>query len=173
MFVKEGAVEDDEVSKWVWGELPSTGNTTPTLSPVGFPLTGPNGRRTPAKRRADNNAASSDDENSKDSSNKSMLANMFSFMARGKQNSTEPGIYLDDLNVENLDPEMAALYLPDYRREKKDEDDGESGKGSSLPQSPQPGSSPKQSHMHGVLAFEDRKRNGRHCLYLHYSFGLK
>lgn len=114
---------------------------------------------------------SSDDEGgTKDGKeNKSMLAGMFSFMNRNKSgNSTSgdpnsSGIYLDDLNVENMDPEVAALYFPSFQKEssKHDkEEDVESGKGNSLPQSPAPGSSPKISHLDSHM--EDRKRNGKH-----------
>jgi hypothetical protein len=111
----------------------------------------------------------SDDEGSKDQRvNKSMLSGMFSFMNRNqKQDSGETGalsgIYLSDLNLENMDPAVAALYFPNYRAQapKTDQDeDGESGKGSSVPQSPAPGSSPKMSHIDSDME-QHRKRNGK------------
>ncbi|OXA56816.1 Phosphatidate phosphatase LPIN3 [Folsomia candida] len=165
---KKDADDDGEVSKWVWGELPSTGNTTPTTTPMGFPggLQNTGGRKTPAKH-ADQTALSSDDEGSKDrNENKSMLAGMFSFMNRNKSGGGDDpnasGVYLDDLNVENMDPEVAALYFPNFHQHRKSsktdqEEDGESGKGSSLPQSPAPGSSPKTSNLEEHI--EERRRN--------------
>ncbi|CAL8143784.1 unnamed protein product [Orchesella dallaii] len=154
---------DEEVGKWVWGELPSTVVSTPVTTPTTTPAAKMgNGVKAPGQR--DENPLSSDDEGStgKDRSTegKSMFS-MFSFMKRQSQNpsgnasggDSAPGIYLDDLNLESMDPETAALYFPSYIKELRDcpkpehDDDGESGKGSSLPQSPAPGSSPKSSSM--------------------------
>jgi len=50
---------------------------------------------------------------------------MFSFMKRQSQNpsgnasvgDSAPGIYLDDLNLESMDPATAALYFPSYIKE--------------------------------------------------------
>ena len=46
---------------------------------------------------------------------RSMLSHMFSFMRQSKkmrsQTAAGGGIYLDDLDVESLDPELAALYI--------------------------------------------------------------
>ncbi|KRG04414.1 phosphatidate phosphatase LPIN3 isoform X2 [Drosophila mojavensis] len=67
-----------------------------------------------------------------------MISNMFSFMRRAnrlrKEGATEAGdIYLSDLEVGSMDPEMAALYFPSP---KPKETDRESGNGTSLPHSP-------------------------------------
>lgn len=67
-----------------------------------------------------------------------MLSNMFSFMRRAnrmrKEGATEAGdIYLSDLEVGSMDPEIAALYFPSP---KPKETDRESGNGTSLPHSP-------------------------------------
>ncbi|KDR23839.1 phosphatidate phosphatase LPIN2 isoform X2 [Zootermopsis nevadensis] len=81
---------------------------------------------------------------------RSMLSGMFSFMKKTKRirhNPESEGIYLSDLNSEELDPEVAALYFPtSYRQgghaahhasvETRDEEDAESGNGTSLPHSP-------------------------------------
>ncbi|XP_034252900.1 phosphatidate phosphatase LPIN3 isoform X3 [Thrips palmi] len=121
---------------WRWGELPSP---PPKQSGAG------------ADRTAN---TSSDDEVAKQQDNaaaqKSMLSGMFSFMKKTKRirhNPESEGIYLSELNVEDLDPEVAALYFPtSYQRQgcpapgectslQRDED-AESGNGPSLPQSP-------------------------------------
>lgn len=46
------------------------------------------------------------------------------------------GIYLEDLKQEEMNPELIGLYLYDYRSPQKLEEDRESGRGVSLPQSP-------------------------------------
>ncbi|XP_059620146.1 phosphatidate phosphatase LPIN3 [Phlebotomus argentipes] len=79
----------------------------------------------------------------------SMLSGMFSFMKQNKKfrNSAPEGLYLADLDAESMDPEVAALYFPQHSRKsftreaeeemkKEDEEDRESGNGTSLPQSP-------------------------------------
>lgn len=52
-----------------------------------------------------------------------MLAGMFSFMNRNKSGGGDDpnasGVYLDDLNVENMDPEVAALYFPNFHQHRK------------------------------------------------------
>ena len=45
-----------------------------------------------------------------------MLSHMFSFMRQSKKMRSQAaaaggGIYLDDLNVDSLDPELARLYI--------------------------------------------------------------
>ncbi|EFN72047.1 Lipin-2 [Camponotus floridanus] len=78
---------------------------------------------------------------------RSMLSGMFSFMkktSRVRHNPESEGIYLSDLNADELDPEVAALYFPSSHRGSTvikdgkvvDEEDTESGNGPSLPQSP-------------------------------------
>lgn len=73
----------------------------------------------------------------------SMLSGMFSFMKRNnkiRKNNPE-GLYLSDLDAEGMDPEIAALYFPDLnkdsmKKQSQQEEDRESGNGTSLPQSP-------------------------------------
>lgn len=46
---------------------------------------------------------------------RSVLGSMFSFMRatkKARHNPESEGIYLDDLNLDELDPEVAALYFP-------------------------------------------------------------
>ncbi|XP_045182167.2 phosphatidate phosphatase LPIN3-like [Mercenaria mercenaria] len=69
---------------------------------------------------------------------------LFQFMRKTKNFRHKPeeeGIYLDDLNIEDMDDETAKLYFPKrfsnthFKAIEKDED-VESGRGASLPQSP-------------------------------------
>ena len=148
----------------------------------------------------DDNVVSSDDESSAAGrpENKSLLGGMFSFMTKrhssgGGVNSAAvdaaSGIYLDDLNLENMDPEVAALYFPNFGKDvsydrdegkfllskdfsyffnqqlrdsskREQDEDVESGKGSSLPQSPAPGSSPKGSNL-SVYMEDEKKKSGK------------
>ncbi|XP_067142408.1 phosphatidate phosphatase LPIN1 [Centruroides vittatus] len=157
--------ECDEVS-WDWGELPSI----PKKSMDG------KGKLIPKVE-----LLSSDDEDQINKSNKteeekrSMLSGMWNFMRSTKKLRHMPeseGIYLDDLNFNDLDPEIAALYLPKFRsqypivRVKNQllEDDAESGNGPSLPQSPR--------SVEGVLEGShglDSDVDDRHSSYNYYS----
>ncbi|KAG5344903.1 LPIN2 phosphatase, partial [Acromyrmex heyeri] len=85
--------------------------------------------------------------NGTEDAQRSMLSGMFSFMkktSRVRHNPESEGIYLSDLNADELDPEVAALYFPSSHRgptmvkdgKTVDEEDTESGNGPSLPQSP-------------------------------------
>ena len=81
-----------------------------------------------------------------------MLSHMFSFMRQSKKMRSQAaaggGIYLDDLNVDALDPELARLYITQSSFHQKlhssdmncpsrsCDDDTESGRGQSLPHSP-------------------------------------
>ncbi|XP_054266582.1 phosphatidate phosphatase LPIN3 isoform X2 [Macrosteles quadrilineatus] len=85
------------------------------------------------------------DEN-KEEAQRSMLHNMLGFMKKTKhiRHNSQEGVYLSDLNVEELEPEMAALYFPtNYKQTHNTQDskpvmdeDAESGNGPSLPHSP-------------------------------------
>ncbi|KAJ8669134.1 hypothetical protein QAD02_000393 [Eretmocerus hayati] len=127
------AAEDHEShgQSWRWGELPSPphdASRDPSMNPVDVTISS---NETAEARR-------------------SMLGGMFSFMkktSRVRHNPESEGIYLSDLNADELDPEVAALYFPSSHRglggnntkEKAsggDEEDAESGNGPSLPQSP-------------------------------------
>jgi hypothetical protein len=65
---------------------------------------------------SDENPLSSDEESRlrSGSQNKSIISGMFSFMKRNPpgNNADSSGIYLDDLNLESMDPEKFALYFP-------------------------------------------------------------
>ncbi|XP_023215611.1 phosphatidate phosphatase LPIN1-like [Centruroides sculpturatus] len=157
--------ECDEVS-WDWGELPSI----PKKSMDG------KGKLIPKVE-----LLSSDDEDQINKSNKteeekrSMLSGMWNFMRSTKKLRHMPeseGIYLDDLNFNDLDPEIAALYLPKFRsqypivrvKNQMLEDDAESGNGPSLPQSPR--------SVEGVLEGShglDSDVDDRHSSYNYYS----
>ncbi|XP_076034413.1 phosphatidate phosphatase LPIN isoform X4 [Oratosquilla oratoria] len=126
---------------WTWGELPTPPPKTPT--------------RTTQSKTADMNESTNSIRDSHNGSKneedqRSMLGGMFSFMRatkKARHNPESEGIYLDDLNLEELDPEVAALYFPrnfkvpekssysSYPGGAKDED-VESGNGPSLPHSP-------------------------------------
>lgn len=64
---------------------------------------------------------SSDDEGSTSGkTGKSGMFSMFNFMKRQNAQSAVDngkGIYLDDLNLESMDPETAALYFPSIMKE--------------------------------------------------------
>ncbi|XP_042908467.1 phosphatidate phosphatase LPIN1 isoform X1 [Parasteatoda tepidariorum] len=82
------------------------------------------------------------DENTTDVDKRSMLGGMLNFMRSTKKIRHMPeaeGIYLSELNAEELDPEVAALYFPKFKSnygQQVTDEDAESGKGSSLPHSP-------------------------------------
>lgn len=112
-------------ASWKWGELP-----------------------TPAPMVEQQEGPISDD--AKQAQRISMISNVFNFMkqSKGLRNSAAPtnaeGIYLSDLDVEGLDPEVEALYFPPIPPVNHiDNDDHESGNGTSLPHSPSSIESPK------------------------------
>jgi phosphatidate phosphatase LPIN len=100
-------------ASWKWGELPTH------------------------EEKTDNTTSAEAKRNSK-------LSNMFSFMKQTRKQSTEgQGLYLSDLDAEGMDPEVAAMYFPPFSKETMgrspqniNEEDRESGNGTSLPQSP-------------------------------------
>ncbi|XP_044597606.1 phosphatidate phosphatase LPIN2 isoform X2 [Cotesia glomerata] len=124
---EEGKEHEDDKShqqSWRWGELPSPPIDTPHALNSVTTVIQPN-----------------------DEAQRSMLSGMFSFMkktSRVRHNPESEGIYLSDLNADELDPEVAALYFPSSHRgttvakgdKQADEEDTESGNGPSLPQSP-------------------------------------
>lgn len=107
-------------ASWKWGELP-----TPEM--VSEAKDGAGGQ-TQAQRN-------------------SMLSGMFNFMKKTnklRKHSNDGGLYLSELDAEGMDPEMAAMYFPTSTLTKDitnsalhaNDDDGESGNGTSLPHSP-------------------------------------
>lgn len=124
-------------ASWKWGELP-----------------------TPLSMTEQNQGPISDD--AKQAQRLSMISNVFNFMkqSKGFRNSAKPanaeGIYLSDLDVEGLDPEVEALYFPPISPVNQvDNDDHESGNGTSLPHSPSSIESPKS----GDSDYEEGKSN--------------
>ncbi|PSN48263.1 hypothetical protein C0J52_03024 [Blattella germanica] len=112
---------------WRWGELPS-----PPPRPL---MTSQNSRTSLSKMDVPDPepVSSSDEEGNKKQqeaaaavaaaeaeAQRSMLSGMFSFMKKTKRfrhNPESEGIYLSDLNVDELDPEVAALYFPTSYRQ--------------------------------------------------------
>lgn len=134
---------DDDVmtnsASWKWGELP-------TPLPLDEQPQGPVSDDAKQARRI------------------SMISNVFNFMKQSKslRNTGAPanaeGIYLADLNVEGLDPEVEALYFPPISSVNQiDNDDHESGNGTSLPHSPSSIESPKSCDSD----YEEGKSNER------------
>ncbi|KAG7199497.1 hypothetical protein KM043_014116 [Ampulex compressa] len=124
--------EEDKAHQqsWRWGELPSPPPESAHVS----------------HRNSLNSSVAATQSNDTEA-HRSMLSGMFSFMkktSRVRHNPESEGIYLSDLNADELDPEVAALYFPSSHRgpttvkdgKTMDEEDTESGNGPSLPQSP-------------------------------------
>lgn len=139
----DGSCQTDENKwYWTWGELPTPPPKTPTRSGS-------------VAQKSDSSAANADKigkTTKEEDDERSVLSSMFSFMRatkKARHNPESEGIYLDDLNLDELDPEVAALYFPrNFRVPEKPgysrfqssggvkDDDAESGNGPSLPQSP-------------------------------------
>ncbi|XP_075210050.1 phosphatidate phosphatase LPIN isoform X2 [Lycorma delicatula] len=110
--------EEAPQQSWRWGELPTSNH---------------------------------EESNKQDDPHRSMLHNMLGFMKKTKHirhNPENEGIYLSDLNPDELDPEVAALYFPSSYKQGQQrnsnaggngsgpDEDAESGNGPSLPHSP-------------------------------------
>ncbi|KAK3604365.1 hypothetical protein CHS0354_000926 [Potamilus streckersoni] len=119
-------LEGEDNTLWEWGSLPRKSATTT------------NQAVTAVKEDETNKTGTKDNPASK--------GGLFHFMRQTKNVRHRPekeGIYLDDLNLEEMDPEVAKLYFPKrlsktqfHSIKEKDEEDSESGRGASLPQSP-------------------------------------
>lgn len=132
-ITQEGTEREEDKShqqSWRWGELP----TLPP-EPVHVP------------HRSSLGSSNAVTQPNSMEAHRSMLSGMLSFMrktSRMRRNPESEGIYLSDLNADELDPEVAALYFPSSHRSQAtvkdgkgiDEEDTESGNGPSLPQSP-------------------------------------
>lgn len=122
-------------ASWKWGELP-----TPTIS---------------------DNQSEPLSEDAQQAQRRSMISNVFNFMKQNKNlrngaPTSAEGIYLSDLDVEGLDPEVEALYFPPISPNRRtDPDDHESGNGTSLPHSPSSIESPKSCESDG--GYDDGK----------------
>ncbi|XP_029168065.1 phosphatidate phosphatase LPIN1 isoform X2 [Nylanderia fulva] len=131
-ITQEGSERENDKGhqqSWRWGELPSPPPESAHMS-----------------HRNSLSSLTAANQPNKDAQ-RSMLSGMFSFMkktSRVRHNPESEGIYLSDLNADELDPEVAALYFPSSHRNSTvvkdgkvmDEEDTESGNGPSLPQSP-------------------------------------
>ncbi|CAK9817447.1 Phosphatidate phosphatase LPIN2 [Anthophora plagiata] len=132
-ITQEGTEREEDKNhqqSWRWGELPS------------LP---PESTHTPHRNSLNSSSAVNQPNNTE--AHRSMLSGMFSFMkktSRVRHNPESEGIYLSDINADELAPEVAALYFPSSHRgptlvkdgKGVDEEDSESGNGPSLPQSP-------------------------------------
>lgn len=131
--ITQGSTEGEDKplqQSWRWGELPSLPPETAHSS-----------------HRNSLNLSTSVNQPNNTEAHRSMLSGMFSFMkktSRVRHNPESEGIYLSDINADELDPEVAALYFPSSHRgptsvkdrKAANEEDTESGNGPSLPQSP-------------------------------------
>lgn len=114
-----GDAMTDSTASWKWGELP-------TPLPLDDTQDGPISDDAKQARRI------------------SMISNVFNFLKQTKDMQTADGVYLSDLDVAGLDPEVEALYFPPISpANRMDNDDHESGNGTSLPHSPSSIESPK------------------------------
>ncbi|KAK1126589.1 hypothetical protein K0M31_004219 [Melipona bicolor] len=132
-ITQEGTEREEDKShqqSWRWGELP-------TLPPESVHV----------PHRSSLGSSNAVTQPNSMEAHRSMLSGMLSFMrktSRMRRNPESEGIYLSDLNADELDPEVAALYFPSSHRSQAavkdgkgiDEEDTESGNGPSLPQSP-------------------------------------
>lgn len=116
-------ISEDDDTMWEWGDIPRKSSIDETANTSVGQL-GPQGR---------------DDEKVKSS------GGLFHFMRKTKNVRHKPeaeGIYLDDLNLNDMDEETAKLYFPKrfsgtrFRSIEEKDEDVESGRGASLPQSP-------------------------------------
>ncbi|KAK6619575.1 hypothetical protein RUM43_012332 [Polyplax serrata] len=129
---EEESTSDPSVmsQSWKWGELPSPLPRSQQVSSTKMNVPMESTDEEAVKKQQQEEAQ------------KSMLSGMFSFMKKTKhlRHDQTEGIYLSELNSEELDPEVAALYFPhSYRGETKPghtEEDAESGNGPSIPHSP-------------------------------------
>ncbi|XP_033730774.1 phosphatidate phosphatase LPIN1-like, partial [Pecten maximus] len=125
---------EEDNTMWEWGDLPrkSTDDSTVVPSDLQTPgHLGPNREGTSRSNAAETSGG------------------LFQFMRKTKavrHKPEEEGIYLDDLKLEEMDPEVAKLYFPKrmskhfhqspFMSIKDTEEDTESGRGASLPVSP-------------------------------------
>ncbi|KAL3892441.1 hypothetical protein ACJMK2_004647 [Sinanodonta woodiana] len=117
-------LEGEDNTLWEWGNLPRK-STTSTIQVV---------------------TAVKEEDKTGIKDNPTSRGGLFHFMRQTKNVRHRPekeGIYLDDLNLEEMDPEVAKLYFPKRLAntqfqsiKEKEEEDSESGRGASLPQSP-------------------------------------
>ncbi|XP_035206309.1 phosphatidate phosphatase LPIN3-like isoform X2 [Stegodyphus dumicola] len=101
---------DVSAPSWGWGQLP---NVPRRLSDAHMQ----NGSAIDSAVSAEESKG----ENAVEAEKRSMLGGMLSFMRSTKKMRHMPekeGIYLSELNADELDPELAALYFPKFNKEK-------------------------------------------------------
>ncbi|CAN7999780.1 unnamed protein product [Ixodes hexagonus] len=157
MMDANSQTEDNTIS-WTWGELPhiptSSRFSDNEIEGAGGPLPSSQPRRISLEMTQEGKnggpPVSSDEEDLPDklksgAENHSVLGGVLSFMKPAKKQkddvptTAQDGIFLDDLDPRELDPEVAALYFPKFRSPlspRGKDDDAESGNGPSLSQSP-------------------------------------
>ncbi|XP_043242651.1 phosphatidate phosphatase LPIN1-like isoform X1 [Amphibalanus amphitrite] len=148
----EGSQTDTTV--WQWGELPSPSRSS-APPPPGEPAEAAGSGAASTRATEAGTASTVAATTTTASEERSMLSGMFSFMRKTKKARHDPvaeGIYLDDLNLESLDPEVAALYFPRSQALASGDKeaavdsgadhclDEDEGNGSSIPHSPSPSS---------------------------------
>ncbi|CAG0880000.1 unnamed protein product [Cyprideis torosa] len=118
---ERGAQTDAGGINWAWGQLPeipkrkgsvpieeaNTGSETSKAADTKITIDEP-AKETTAPQVANEYKGTSEEE-------RSMLGGIFSFMRRTKKLRHQPeagGIYLNDLDLNQLDPQTAALYFP-------------------------------------------------------------
>ncbi|XP_061179306.1 phosphatidate phosphatase LPIN2-like [Saccostrea echinata] len=123
--VDQSILSEEDSTLWEWGDLPRR-QEEDVKSP---------------KESSDKKTSDKDGESQESKS-------LFQFMKKTKAVRHKPegeGIYLDDLNLEEMDPEVAKLYFPkrfhnnkfvSIKEKTEAEEDTESGRGASLPVSP-------------------------------------
>nr|XP_022310226.1 phosphatidate phosphatase LPIN3-like isoform X2 [Crassostrea virginica] len=122
--VDQSILSEEDTTLWEWGDLPRR----------------PDDSSTPVEANTGTITKEGESQESK---------GLFQFMKKTKTVRHKPegeGIYLDDLNLEEMDPEVAKLYFPKRFHNAKfvsikeridpPEEDAESGTGPSLPVSP-------------------------------------
>ena len=127
--VEQTFFTDEDSTLWEWGDLPRK-------SSIDLPADGlPSTDKTQLVRSG----------HKLDNKKKKSSSGLFQFMKTTRNVRHKPeleGIYLDDLNLEEMSPDVAKLYFPKRFHEsqfhtiKEREDDTESGRGASLPVSP-------------------------------------
>ncbi|KAK3088821.1 hypothetical protein FSP39_024180 [Pinctada imbricata] len=125
--VDSSILMEEDNTLWEWGDLPRRSvSHTPIAENE--------------QQQSKSQSALTDEQQSSNS--------LFQFMKKTKKVRHKPeveGIYLDDLNLEEMDPEVAKLYFPkkfhsqqfvSIRERVENDEDTESGRGPSLPVSP-------------------------------------
>ncbi|GFQ68817.1 phosphatidate phosphatase LPIN1 [Trichonephila clavata] len=127
----ESGNPDLDGPSWGWGQLPNVPRN----------LSDPHLQN--QAESSNLNEDNKDEDNSTDAEKRSVLGGMLNFMRSTKKFRHAPeseGIYLSQLNSDELDPEVAALYFPKFKSyhqpSQVEDEDTESGKGPSLPHSP-------------------------------------